>query len=375
MASTDAAIWTNENAAIHIGTNANNTISAMADGSVKVWQDLNALGNISANQFFGDGSGLTNLPNTSGWETGAATTYTLLPQVGLGTDMPNHQLHLYGHDSVVMQMTTIGSGQDVGDGLVFSLDSAGSAKIMSNTNFDLQLGIDNNPMLVLNDFGSIDMIADLFVVGKTQTLANAPGQAAAFVQNSSSGKSVELATGSNAVLTDGTVKIESGELSVSQDGSGSLTIAHSLSDAFIRNWADGGDILFSTYDGELFPQGRMKIFANGQVAIGPTATVADGYLLNVEGKIIAEEVKVQLTGNWPDYVFEDNYELMPISELEYNIAKNKHLPGIPSAEQVENGGLSLGEMQTMMMEKIEELTLYIIQQNKRIEQLETNQSK
>lgn len=97
---------------------------------------------------------------------------------------------------------------------------------------------------------------------------------------------------------------------------------------------------------------------SGNVAIG--GTYASGYKLSVDGKVMCEELKVQLSGSWPDYVFEENYELTPLDELEAEIEAKGHLPGIPSAQEVESEGISVGEMQKKMMEKIEELTLYVI---------------
>ena len=111
---------------------------------------------------------------------------------------------------------------------------------------------------------------------------------------------------------------------------------------------------------------------SGQVGIGIANTANlpdDQYLLAVDGKIIAEEVRVELSGVWPDYVFKPEYKLLTIEELEASINKNGHLPGIPSADQVEEEGIEIGDMQKRMMEKIEVLSLYIIQQNKEIKEL------
>lgn len=100
-----------------------------------------------------------------------------------------------------------------------------------------------------------------------------------------------------------------------------------------------------------------------------TSTGATGYVASIGGKLIAEEVRVALKANWPDYVFADDYKLMSISELEKSIQTNKHLPGIPSACEVEENGLHLGDMQTKMVEKLEEAHLYIIQLQKQIDEL------
>ena len=107
---------------------------------------------------------------------------------------------------------------------------------------------------------------------------------------------------------------------------------------------------------------NAKFHVNGTQLIGGNADrVAVGYNLSVAGKIIAEEVKIQLKASWPDYVFGDKYKLMPIEDLEKSIRQNKHLPNIPSAAEVEKDGISLGDMNKRLIEKVEELTLYIIE--------------
>jgi hypothetical protein len=95
------------------------------------------------------------------------------------------------------------------------------------------------------------------------------------------------------------------------------------------------------------------------VSIG-TAYVPAGYKLAVNGSIISEEVRVELRGDWPDYVFKPDYDLMPLDAIENSIKEHGHLPGIPSAKEIKENGLHLGDMQKCMMEKLEELTLHII---------------
>ena len=111
---------------------------------------------------------------------------------------------------------------------------------------------------------------------------------------------------------------------------------------------------------------------SGTVGIGVTSNVflPDGFLLAVDGHIICEEIRVELSGDWPDYVFKPEYDLPTLSELERKIKEKGHLPGIPSANQIETHGIELGDMQKKMMEKIEELTLYMINADKQIKSLE-----
>lgn len=107
---------------------------------------------------------------------------------------------------------------------------------------------------------------------------------------------------------------------------------------------------------------------DGKVGIGSTH-VPDGYKFSVNGKAIMESVKVQLSSKWPDYVFNENYSLRNLSDLEKYIRTNNHLPDIPSAEVMQKEGLDVGEMNIRLLQKIEELTLYVIEQNKKIELL------
>lgn len=112
---------------------------------------------------------------------------------------------------------------------------------------------------------------------------------------------------------------------------------------------------------------------DGDVAIGQT--LASGYKLSVDGKVICEELRVNLTEDWPDYVFKPDYELLPLNKLESFVDENGHLPNIPSSDEMDESGLEVGEMQRLMMEKIEELTLYVIQQQKEIDELKSQLSK
>ncbi len=109
----------------------------------------------------------------------------------------------------------------------------------------------------------------------------------------------------------------------------------------------------------------------GKVAIGPGTVSTSGspdHSLYVGGSIIAEEVVVKLKVNWPDYVFTQNHAVQPLTEVESFIQKEKHLPGVPSATEVAKNGVSLGAMQTVQMEKIEELYLHMIALQKQVEQ-------
>ncbi|MCH8146883.1 MAG: hypothetical protein IH987_02685 [Planctomycetes bacterium] len=97
-----------------------------------------------------------------------------------------------------------------------------------------------------------------------------------------------------------------------------------------------------------------------------TANVPTGVMMAVDGKLLCEEVEVQLSQDWPDYVFDEDYELIPLEELERSVRQHKHLPGIPSAAEVKSQGINVGEMQADVIKKVEELTLYVIDLNKQL---------
>tara|TARA_R110002049_G_scaffold296797_1_gene485197 strand:- start:32353 stop:34188 length:1836 start_codon:yes stop_codon:yes gene_type:complete len=110
------------------------------------------------------------------------------------------------------------------------------------------------------------------------------------------------------------------------------------------------------------------LFANRNVGIGTTNT--QGYRLAVAGSVVAEEVNVKLQVNWPDFVFERNYNLPSLKEVEDHIKQKGYLLNMPSAAEVENNGIEIGKMNAKLLQKIEELTLYTIAQEKKIESLE-----
>jgi len=110
----------------------------------------------------------------------------------------------------------------------------------------------------------------------------------------------------------------------------------------------------------------MTVLGNGNVGIG---TIIPDKLFTVKGIIHAQEVQVDVTG-FADYVFKKEYKLKPLSEIHSFISENGHLPEIPSEDEVMKNGMNVAEMQVMLLKKIEELTLYAIEQQKRIESLE-----
>jgi hypothetical protein len=128
--------------------------------------------------------------------------------------------------------------------------------------------------------------------------------------------------------------------------------------------ADAGGFVIAPWSNS---NNGIRISSQGNVSIGTSD--AGTMKLAVEGKIGARGIKVTMQTPFPDYVFGLTYELRPLASLSKYIDQNKHLPGIPSAAEVEKeGGVELGDMSVKLLEKVEELTLYILELNKKLEQ-------
>jgi hypothetical protein len=136
-------------------------------------------------------------------------------------------------------------------------------------------------------------------------------------------------------------------------------------------WNTGNDMQLGTSLGT----GKV-ILTTGQLQVGSVTTNPSDYKVAIAGKVICEELRVKLqTSGWPDYVFNKNYQLRPLDEVEKFIDQHKHLPNIPSAAEVEKDGIAVGDMQKRLMEKVEELTLYVIELKKQIDELKATPKK
>jgi hypothetical protein len=126
----------------------------------------------------------------------------------------------------------------------------------------------------------------------------------------------------------------------------------------------GSAIVFQTNNGSTVNSlsEALRITSNGSVGIGTIDT--KGYKLAVAGSAIATSVTVKLQGEWGDYVFKPTYKLPSLEDVKSYIDRNQHLPEMPCAAEVQKQGINLGEIVRLQMKKIEELTLYLIEQQK-----------
>ncbi|MFN3840769.1 MAG: hypothetical protein ACK4RF_08680 [Cyclobacteriaceae bacterium] len=199
--------------------------------------------------------------------------------------------------------------------------------------------------------------------------------------------------------TNGTTRVtilnSNGFVGIANSSPSELLHVNGNARAMQFNSVNGSFNALATSNINLLTNGTNRVTilsSNGNVGIGTTSPTAllhvngalnastvqvgsslpGSYKMAVGGKIICEEVVVKLQANWPDYVFEAGYQLPTLEELQLFIAKNKHLPGIPSAKEVADKGVALGEINTKLLQKIEELTLYIIELKKDMETLKAS---
>ncbi len=159
------------------------------------------------------------------------------------------------------------------------------------------------------------------------------------------------------------------QFTIEKDGTGDAAMRFVLTGG--TSWSMGVDNSLGDFFGispvnyGIDSSAPFAISTTGNVGIG---TTTPGNKLEVNGKVRSKEVIVEATG-WPDYVFEADYDLPTLAEIEAFIKANKHLPDVPSAEQVEEQGQHIGEIQKQLLKKMEEMTLYMIELKKENELL------
>jgi hypothetical protein len=338
-------------AAAQLGTQSNPFTEMYATDFIKVGSNSLWLGTVdlgvSEEIFSTDNSLVINGLNSANTAGGVQNTF-INPddgRVGIGTEVASYKLHLHDEFAVVggpggqtegyMHFTNSNTGEALGDGMKIGMrGNAGYVTVMENSL--LHLGTNNTSQVTIGPNGDTEFKGNIFgsrTNGSFQIYSNT---------NSTNGSYINMH--GNGSFKPGTVVMVAGA----------------------GNANGAGDIEFFT-GSDL----QMQIRDNGKVSIGDEVIFGGphfNYRLSVDGKIVSKEVVVTLD-NWADYVFEPGYELPTLKEVSSFIDENGHLPGVPSREHVLEEGLNVGDMNEVMMKKIEELTLYIIKLEDKCDEL------
>ncbi len=254
--------------------------------------------------------------------------------IGIGTTnlASKFSLHAGGSVSNYMRVTNTSTGDGSGNGTLYGIDPSNNAAMWNYENTEMYFGTSNQRRMTINSDGNIG-------IGTTNLASKFSLHAGGSVSN--------YMRVTNTSTGDGS-------------GNGTLYGIDPSNNAAMWNY-ENTEMYFGTSN-----QRRMTINPGGSIGIGTITTGT--HKLAVEGTIGAREIKVEATG-WSDFVFEDNYELRTLEEVEEHINENGHLPEIPSEAEVTENGINLGEMNAKLLQKIEELTLYLIEQHKEIKKL------
>jgi trimeric autotransporter adhesin len=319
-----------------------------------------------ANAYFGSGAGQSN-------SSGFANTFIgyAAGQIGVGGDRNTYLGYTSGLDNGGNDNTFVGLG---------------SGRGITNSNLNVCIGKDAG--FAGNSNGAGTQLTNVTLIGGLAKAVGNLTNASAIGYNTS-------VTASNSLILGNAVNVGIGntapnnrlEITSATTNTSGLrftnlksTSTPSTSNSLGLSVDANGDVILVPSGGAL-PVGAdvwdqltngadylIRNKNNKSVMIGTVAAAKTSidYKLYVEKGILAEKVKVSAQANWPDYVFGKDYSLMPLKEVENYINANNHLPEVPSAEVIAKDGLDLGKMDATLLKKVEELTLYLIEQSKQL---------
>lgn len=377
---------TNQNARFTWGTG-NVGIGTAVNGSIS--DRLHVIGNIRASSNFITETGILNVPGTSlplSFQTNGTSRMTILNSgnVGIGITSPTNRLDVVGS---TFNRISAGVTADVQTG--FQAIKTGT----NATNWEMYVPATSTDFRFNN--AAIGDIMFLKADGKVGIGASpserlhVTGSTRSNRFNSTTGVfstigATDLTLSTNSLLADGTggspwvtIRNTDGWMGINTASASIQERLHvtgntRTSGNFIT---DGGTLNVShasnSFKIQMNGVTKFTMLNDGKVGIGTALTTnPNGYTLAVNGKIGAKDVQVENNSTtWADYVFEKDYKLTPLNEVEQYIKANQHLEGVPTATEVKEKGYSLSNMDEILLKKVEELTLYVIEQQKEIERL------
>lgn len=364
--------------------------NVFTDGQLKITGGSPGAGKILTSDDSGLASWTVPEPNSQ-WTTTGNSIYYSTGNVGIGVNQPSHPLHIRVSQST--GTSSVAYVENIYEGTTGNIYGIQGRVNSASPNTSPGIGV----------FGYSNALAGggAGVWGKSN--GDTGIGVGAFATGSGANFAIYAETSSNTGFSgyflggknyfEGNVGIGAtsplGKLQVHDANSSNATVYITPKDSpdgdsatiFLAEDHNANSGMFWLYDGH---ENQMELWGkSGSAKYGPHLlvnrgtgdmsignTLATGYKLSVGGKIICTELRVNAVADWPDYVFSSGYKLLPVDKLGTFIAENGHLPNIPAAAEIAKSGIDVGEMQRLMMEKIEELSLYLIEQQKQIRDLQ-----
>ena len=256
---------------------------------------------------------------------------------------------------------------------VFAEDAAGNVSTASNTlNITTPNIVDEVPPSAITDLIASNTTSTSTSLSWSASTDNVGVTNYEVFQN---GTSIEnTGTNTNLVVAGLTPETSYTFTVLAEDAAGNFSAAGNTVN-ITTSAGQGGVVDYTSENSNLstIDWTARDLFADRNIGIGTLDT--QGYRLAVAGNVIAEGVKVELQGNWPDFVFAEEFDLIPLTDLKSFIETKGHLPNIPNAAEVQQEGIDLGGMNALLLQKIEEMTLYILNQEERINGLTLENAK